>query len=299
MLAPRARAIEGDRITAIHRLQGESTRFADAVLEPAPADVAQRLEQWRNYYRMGVRGPVEWVILPSTGPPRLPTLDRPAIWNSKADGWARRHLGMIVQMSVFTGAAFILLLMRSNDLTAGLCVLALAFSAVGGGGPLLGEERILPFGCRDADRLRVDREPAGLSDHRSGDPLLPDAIAPARSHAVAARDSGRRGAAARHSGTGHRALPCGRRRCPWPRASGTPRIRASTTAPSPSRWRSTCSRSSKACIATASTTTPTSGAGSGWRSTPPCPASSPTRSRTASRSSPRSSIVEPPEYPVA
>ncbi len=146
MLAPRARAIEGDRITAIHRLQGESTRFADAVLEPAPADVAQRLEQWRNYYRMGVRGPVEWVILPSTGPPRLPTLDRPAIWNSKADGWARRHLGMIVQMSVFTGAALILLLMRSYDLTAGLCVLALAFSGVGGAGPLLGEERILPFG---------------------------------------------------------------------------------------------------------------------------------------------------------
>ena len=31
--------------------------------------------------------------------------------------------------------------MRSYDLTAGLCVLALAFSAVGGGGPLLGEER--------------------------------------------------------------------------------------------------------------------------------------------------------------
>ena len=53
---------------------------------------------------------------------------------------------MIVQMSVFTGAAFILLLMRSYDLTAGLCVLALAFSAVGGGGPLLGEERILPLG---------------------------------------------------------------------------------------------------------------------------------------------------------
>ena len=49
-------------------------------------------------------------------------------------------------MSVFTGAAALLLLMRSYDLTAGLCVLALAFSGVGGGGPLLGEERILPFG---------------------------------------------------------------------------------------------------------------------------------------------------------
>ena len=53
---------------------------------------------------------------------------------------------MIVQMVVFTGAALLLLLMRSYDLTAGLCVLALAFSAVGGGGPLLGAERVLPVG---------------------------------------------------------------------------------------------------------------------------------------------------------
>ena len=52
---------------------------------------------------------------------------------------------MIVQMSVFTGAAVLLLLMRSYDVTAGLCVLALAFSAVGGGGPLLGAERALPL----------------------------------------------------------------------------------------------------------------------------------------------------------
>ncbi len=52
---------------------------------------------------------------------------------------------MIVQMIVFTGAAVLLLLMRSYDLTAGLCVLALAFSAVGGGGPLLGEERVIPI----------------------------------------------------------------------------------------------------------------------------------------------------------
>ena len=42
--------------------------------------------------------------------------------------------------------------MRSYDLTAGLCVLALAFSGVGGGGPLLGEERH-PF--RSASVLTV------------------------------------------------------------------------------------------------------------------------------------------------
>ncbi len=56
---------------------------------------------------------------------------------------------------------------------------------------------------------------------------------------------------------------------------------------SPLRSASTCSRSAKVSIATASTTTRTSAAGSGWRSTPPCQASSPTPSRTVCRSSPR------------
>ena len=73
-------------------------------------------------------------------------LDRPSALASDTDGWARRHLGMIVQMSYLPCAAVLLLLMRSYDLTAGLCVLALAFSAVGGGGPLLGAERVLPCG---------------------------------------------------------------------------------------------------------------------------------------------------------
>jgi hypothetical protein len=144
--AARANVVEGDRVTAIRWLNiadpvGGSASFA------ATADAAQRLELWRQYYRAGTRGPVEWAIRPDIGPPRLTTLARPAIWNSQVDGWARRHLGMIVQMSVFTGAALLLLLMRSYDLTAGLCVLALAFSGVGGGGPLFGEERILPIGA--------------------------------------------------------------------------------------------------------------------------------------------------------
>jgi eukaryotic-like serine/threonine-protein kinase len=145
--AARAVVVEGDRVAAIRWLNIADAAAGSVSFEPTPGDANQRLELWRHFYRAGTRGPVEWVIRPEIGPPRVTTLTRPAIWNSQADGWARRHLGMILQMSVFTGAAVILLLMRSYDLTAGLCVLALAFSGVGGGGPLLGEERILPFGA--------------------------------------------------------------------------------------------------------------------------------------------------------
>jgi tRNA A-37 threonylcarbamoyl transferase component Bud32 len=71
----------------------------------------------------------------------------------RADYWSgamrrstSRRPGMIVQIVVFTVAAVALLLLRSSDLTAQLSVIALALSAVGGGGPLLGVERVLPPG---------------------------------------------------------------------------------------------------------------------------------------------------------
>ncbi len=105
-----------------------------------------RVAVWRELYWVGVRGPVVWTIAGPDGVAREITLDRPSALTARTSGWARRHLGMIVQMIVFTSAAVLLLLMRGYDLTAGLCVLALAFSSVGGGGPLLGEERILPIG---------------------------------------------------------------------------------------------------------------------------------------------------------
>ena len=60
--------------------------------------------------------------------------------------WARRHAGMIVQILVFTLGALLLFLLRSNDLTAGLIVMALALSAVSGGGPLFGVEETFPGG---------------------------------------------------------------------------------------------------------------------------------------------------------
>jgi eukaryotic-like serine/threonine-protein kinase len=67
-------------------------------------------------------------------------------WSGAARAATRRRPGMIVQVVIFTTAAVVLLLLRSSDLTAQLSVLALALSAVGGGGPLLGVERVLPPG---------------------------------------------------------------------------------------------------------------------------------------------------------
>jgi eukaryotic-like serine/threonine-protein kinase len=131
----------GDRVLSIKRV-GE---FPPVRFDAPLVTGQERLAAWRDFYRLGVGGDVEWTIRPANGPSKSATFGRPAIWNSGVNGWARRHLGMIVQICVFTGAALLLLLMRSYDVTAGLCVLALAFSAVGGGGPLLGTERSLGF----------------------------------------------------------------------------------------------------------------------------------------------------------
>jgi tRNA A-37 threonylcarbamoyl transferase component Bud32 len=129
---------DGDRVLSVKRI-GEYAPIRFGPLETGH----ERLAAWREFYRLSVSGTVEWTIQTANGPPKSVTLARPAIWNSDVTGWARRHLGMVVQTCVFTGAALLLLLMRSYDVTAGLCVLALAFSAVGGGGPLLGAERSL------------------------------------------------------------------------------------------------------------------------------------------------------------
>lgn len=65
---------------------------------------------------------------------------------SRTTGTGRgAHTGMIVQIIVFAGAAIVLFLLRSTDMTAALVVLALALSGVAGGGPLLGAERSVPL----------------------------------------------------------------------------------------------------------------------------------------------------------
>ncbi len=138
----------GDRIVSVSR-PGESRAViygGDPQEAIAHRDSdAGRLAAWRRTYWTSVSGPVVWSVESAAGERRGVDLERPAIWQSSADGWARRHVGMIAQTIVFTGAALLLLMMRSYDLTAGLCVLAMAFSGVGGGGPLLGVEGRVPI----------------------------------------------------------------------------------------------------------------------------------------------------------
>ena len=186
--------------------------------------------------------------------------------------------------------------MRSYDLTAGLCVLALAFSGVGGGGPLLGEERILPFGSSALTIFAWIASPLAFPTIALAILYFPTRSRLARSHAVAACGSTSGGTApvcasahdcalSRRRGRGTRTLP-----------SGTRRIRASTTRRSRARWPSTCSPCSRARTATGSITTPTSAAASAWRSTPPSRASSRMPSATASRSSPQLFDMDGPDY---
>ena len=81
-----------------------------------------------------------WRETQHAGPGTTPT------WRADTRGWARAHLGMVVQLIVFTVAALVLFVLRSSDLTAQLSVLALALSGVAGGGPLRGAEQVFPFG---------------------------------------------------------------------------------------------------------------------------------------------------------
>ena len=93
---------------------------------PATAATPAGLAEWRDRYHAG----------PGDTP----------VWRIDTARWTRAHLGMVVQVFVFTLAAMVLLGLRSSDPTALLSVLALALSGVAGGGPLLGVEHALPFG---------------------------------------------------------------------------------------------------------------------------------------------------------
>ena len=107
-----------------------------------PTTSAERIARWREMYWKGVSGPVQWTVSRGSGSTRDLTLERPSAWQADPSGWAARHLGLIIQTLVFVGGASVLFMLRSSDSTAALCVLALAFSAVAGGGPLLASERI-------------------------------------------------------------------------------------------------------------------------------------------------------------
>jgi hypothetical protein len=137
--AARAGLKVGDRILSLRR---DESRMVD--LTSARGDPPARLDAWRDLYWLGVRGPVEWRVVSASGEmTRL--IDRVPVWSERAArGWPRVHVGDALQTLVFTAAALVLLVLRSRDLTAWLAVLALALSGLSGGGPLNGEEALVP-----------------------------------------------------------------------------------------------------------------------------------------------------------
>jgi predicted Ser/Thr protein kinase len=140
--AERAGLARGDRILEARRSGGGSSRIDFSHATAAAEGV--RLDMWRQMYWAGVRTPLEWRVATPAGESRI-VIDRPAAWNSaSADGWTRVRLGDALQTVVFSAAAVALFALRSRDLTAWLSVLALALSALSGGGPLRGEEALVP-----------------------------------------------------------------------------------------------------------------------------------------------------------
>lgn len=132
----------GDRVLELRRGAGGPAVHLSGSAE---ADAAARLDAWRRIYWLGVRGPLEWRVVRPSGTAQSAVIERPAAWRATAaGGWARMHLGDVLQTLVFSGAALVLLSLRSRDLTAWLSVLALALSALSGGGPLRGEEALIP-----------------------------------------------------------------------------------------------------------------------------------------------------------
>jgi tRNA A-37 threonylcarbamoyl transferase component Bud32 len=96
---------------------------------PAIADgvaaQSRAIDEWRRTY---------WDERPTRG------------WSEERRPWLRAHLGRILQVVAFIGAAIVLFALRSHDLTAALSVLALALSGVAAGGPLFGLEASIPLG---------------------------------------------------------------------------------------------------------------------------------------------------------
>ena len=133
-------------------VESETIESGYRVALSGPLDLQDALERWRRAYGLGVSSPVtlEWLqrTTASGGPSgaRPIHIPREAAWRTGATGWARQHLGAILQTVGFTIAAIVLLVLRSNDLTAQLSVAALALGGVAGGGPLMGVERAVPLG---------------------------------------------------------------------------------------------------------------------------------------------------------
>ncbi len=135
---------QGDEILA---LRNASTGAAVDLSGMMMAEAAEQLAIWRDAYRLGLHGDLQVRFQRADGAPADVTIERRPVWQSSGQipgEWARRHLGMALQILVFICASGILFALRTTDLTAAFCVLALTLSAVGSGGPLMGVERGLP-----------------------------------------------------------------------------------------------------------------------------------------------------------
>jgi Protein kinase domain len=131
----------GDEIAAVAKPGTQKVELSE--LDMAPPE--HQLALWRSAYRLGLAGDLEATTV-RDGERRDIRLSRRPVWRSPSSirtEWWRRHLGMILQVVMFIGAALVLVLVRTTDVTAGLCALALALSAVGAAGPLMGVERNL------------------------------------------------------------------------------------------------------------------------------------------------------------
>jgi eukaryotic-like serine/threonine-protein kinase len=98
-------------------------------------DAAVRLSDWRQaYWRSD--------LLHAAGP----ALSRPGSGGAGTHPAWRAHIGRVLQVVSFIGAAIALFVLRSSDPAAVLSMLALALSGVAAGGPLYGVEGAQPGG---------------------------------------------------------------------------------------------------------------------------------------------------------
>ncbi len=134
----------GDEVLAVRNVgPGAAVDLSGMTMAEAPGQIAI----WRDAYRLGLQGDLQLRVQRADGTAAELTIERRPFWRSgrQISGlWARRHLGVMVQILVFICASGVLFALRTTDLTAAFCVLALTLSAVGSGGPLMGVERALP-----------------------------------------------------------------------------------------------------------------------------------------------------------
>jgi hypothetical protein len=196
----------GDQVLGARRLDDDHGLALDGRL----ADPADRLARWRQFYWMGVSQPVEWTIQSPDHAPRVIRLDRPSARSSGSDGWARRHLGIIVDTGFHVccvGAAG-----ASQQRPHRVSVRAgVVVQRSRRRGPAVRCRTVDPLSRAGADDIRLARKRARVSIDRARDRVFSDSVAAARALPLAARGpTADRGPPFR-TRLGHRPV-CGRRR---------------------------------------------------------------------------------------